>query len=236
MALAAFAGVTRRVKLAATVIVGPLRNTPLLAKTAASIDVLSGGRMVLGVSVGAWQEDYEAAGVAYRSRGRRLAEQLAALRDAWEGEQFGPRPAREGGPLILIGGSSDQTFARVARYADGYIHGDGPPRAFARAADKAVAAWTDGGRPGRPRLWAQGYYALGGEAEREAGERYLRDYYAFTGPFANRIAEEMLATPQEVIQFVRGYKEAGCDELILYPTLSDIAQLERLVDLVGGLG
>ena len=59
------------------------------------------------------------------------------------------------GLILLIGGGSDITFARVARYADGYVHGGGPPRVFARVVDKVRAAWTDAGRPGRPHLWAQ---------------------------------------------------------------------------------
>jgi hypothetical protein len=115
----------------------------------------------------------------------------------------------------------------MSRYADGYVHGGGPPRAFARAADKARAAWYDAGRMGRPQLWAQGYFAFGEEAA-EAGRNYLRNYYAFTGPFAERIAAGLLTTPQAVSSFVRGYAEAGCDELVLFPTSSDISQLEQL--------
>ncbi|HBY96620.1 MAG TPA: LLM class flavin-dependent oxidoreductase, partial [Chloroflexi bacterium] len=132
--LAAAAAVTRRVRLATNIIVGPLRNTALLAKQAASVDALSGGRLVLGLALGARKEDYEVAGVDYRSRGKRLAEQLADLRSYWEDDAFGPTPVRPRGPELLVGGSSDQAFARVARYSDGYVHGGGPPRAFARAA------------------------------------------------------------------------------------------------------
>jgi alkanesulfonate monooxygenase SsuD/methylene tetrahydromethanopterin reductase-like flavin-dependent oxidoreductase (luciferase family) len=117
----------------------------------------------------------------------------------------------------------------VARYADGYVHGGGPPRAFERAADKARAAWTDAGRPGHPQLWAQGYFAFG-EDEARAGAEYLRQYYAFTGPFAERIAAGLLSTPQAVAGLVRGYAEAGCDELLLFPTSGDKSQLDRLTD------
>lgn len=233
-ALAAAAAVTERVKLATTIVIGPLRNTQLLAKAAASLDGLSGGRLALGLSVGARPEDYEAAGVDYHTRGRRLAEQLASLRDIWEEGRLGPKAARTYGPELLVGGLSDVSFARMARYADGYVHGGGPPRAFARAADKARAAWSDAGRPGKPQLWAQGYFALGEKAV-GAGARYLRDYYAFTGPFAEKIVEGMLTTPQAVAGFVRGYAEAGCDELVLFPTVADISQLTRLADVLGGL-
>ena len=233
--LAAAAAVTHRVRLATTIIIGLLRNTPMLAKVAASLDALSGGRLVLGLAVGARKEDYDAAGVDYRSRGKRLAEQLATLRSLWEDGSLGPKAAHPNGPEVLVGGLSDSGFARMARYADGYIHGGGPPKAFARAADKARAAWIDAVRPGKPQLWAQGYFALGDNAA-EAGVRYLKDYYAFTGPFAEKIADGLLTTPQAIAQFIRGYEEAGCDELVLFPTVPDLAQLEQLVAVLGGLG
>ncbi|MBI4484025.1 MAG: LLM class flavin-dependent oxidoreductase [Acidobacteria bacterium] len=230
--LAAAAAVTRRVRLATTILTGPLRNTALLAKTAASIDALSGGRLILGLAVGAREADYLVAEVEYRSRGRRLSDQLAALRTYWEGDAIGPKPLRPGGPELLVGGLSDQAFARVARYAQGYLHGGGPPRAFARAAEKARAAWIDAGRPGKLRLWGMGYYVLGDDAV-EAGHRYLKDYYAFAGPFAEKIVAGLLTTPQAVVQFIRGYQEAGCDEVVLFPTVADIVQLARLADAIG---
>ncbi|HEX6799539.1 MAG TPA: LLM class flavin-dependent oxidoreductase [Ktedonobacterales bacterium] len=234
--LAAAAGATSRVRLATLIVISPLRNTALLAKSAASLDALSGGRLTLGVAVGARHEDYEAAGVDYHRRGRRLEEQLATLRDTWEDERIGPRPARAGGPELLVGGLTDDAYARVARYADGYVHNGGPPRIFARAADKARAAWLDAGRPGAPKLWGQGYFALGGPDAAAAGAAYLRDYYAFTGHFAEKIAEGLLTTPQAVAQLVRGYADAGCDELALFPTVADPAELDRLADVIAGLG
>jgi alkanesulfonate monooxygenase SsuD/methylene tetrahydromethanopterin reductase-like flavin-dependent oxidoreductase (luciferase family) len=233
--LAAAAAVTSRVRLATTIVIGPLHNDALLAKVTASLDALSGGRLVLGLAVGARKEDYDAAGIDYRSRGKRLSEQLASLRSLWEDASFGPETTRPAGPELLVGGLSDQGFARVARYADGYVHGGGPPRTFARAADKARAAWSDAGRPGKPQLWAQGYFALGADAV-EAGYGYMKDYYAFTGPFAEKIAAGLLTSPQAIAQFTRGYAEAGCDELVLFPAVPDIAQLDRLAAVLDGLG
>lgn len=231
--LAAAAAITHHIRLATTIVIAPLRNTTMLAKTAATVDALSGGRLTLGVAVGARQEDYEVARVEYSARGKIISEQLRRLRSAWEEEAFGPKSSQARGPELLIGGSSDVTFARVARYADGYVHGGGPPRAFARAAEKARVAWVDAARPGQPRLWGQGYYALGDSDIIEAGANYLRAYYAFTGPFAEKIAQGLLTTPQAIIQFIRGYAEAGCDELILFPTVSDLAQLQRLAEVIG---
>src|SRR5579863_1246159 len=235
LSLAAAAAMTRRVKLATTIVIGPLRNTTLLAKLAATLDALSNGRLVLGLAVGARKDDYEAAHVDYRSRGRILTEQLATLRSLWEDSAIGPKAIRPGGPDIVVGGLSDKGFARMARYTDGYVHGGGPPRAFARAADKARAAWQDAGRPGKPRLWAQGYFALGNPATVEAGQHYMKDYYSFTGPFAEKIAAGLLTTPQALAQFIRGYEEAGCDELILFPTISELAQLDQLANVLSGL-
>jgi alkanesulfonate monooxygenase SsuD/methylene tetrahydromethanopterin reductase-like flavin-dependent oxidoreductase (luciferase family) len=231
-ALAAAAAVTEKVRLATTILISPLRNTVILGKMAASIDALSRGRLTLGLAVGARQDDYATAGVDYRNRGTRLGTQLATLREQWEDVGIGPLPARAGGPELLIGGASDATFARVARYASGYVHGGGPPRAFARAADKARSAWLDAGRPGWPRLWAQGYFALGDEATLSAGRTYLADYYAFTGHFAERIVEGLLTNPQAVAQFARGYADAGCDELVLFPAVAEMEQLDRLAEIL----
>jgi len=225
-ALAAAAAVTARVRLATMIAIGPLRATALLAKQAASVHALSGRRLTLGLAIGARIEDYEAAGIDHRGRGGRLSEQLAYLRGGIDEDRVGP--AREGIEL-LVGGASGQAFSRMARYADGYAHGGGPPRAFAGAASRAQAAWRDLGRPGRPRLWGQGYFALG---DVERGNAYLRDYYAFTGPFAERVVAANLTSARAIKDFLRGYEEAGCDELVLFPTSADATELDRLAEVV----
>ena len=220
--LAAAAAATSRIRLATMIAIGPLRSTAMLAKQAASVHGLSGGRLTLGLAVGARTEDFDAAGVEHKGRGKRLGEQLAYIRGNVDGDRVGP--SREG-IEILVGGMSGQAFARMARYADGYAHGGGPPRAFASAVARAEAAWADLGRPGRPRLWGQGYFTLG---DLERGNAYLRDYYAFTGPFAERIVAENLTSARAVKDFVRGYEEAGCDELVLFPAVADPQELDRL--------
>jgi alkanesulfonate monooxygenase SsuD/methylene tetrahydromethanopterin reductase-like flavin-dependent oxidoreductase (luciferase family) len=227
--LAAAAALTRRVRLATMIAIGPLRNTAILAKEAATVDRFSAGRLTLGLAVGARLEDYEAAGVEHRDRGRRFSRQLAELREHWEDGRIGPAPAQGSGPELLVGGTAGPAFERMARYADGYAHGGGPPRAFARAAASANAAWQDLGRPGRPRLWGQAYFALGDE---EAGNDYLRDYYSFTGPFAEKIVAANLTSPRAIRDLVRGYEEEGCDELVLLPTVSKLEQLERLAEVL----
>jgi len=216
-ALTLAAGVTDRARLVTMILIGPLRETSELARQAAELQARSGGRLVLGLGIGARHDDYQARSVDPSRRGRVLSEQLAHLRmDA-------------SSPPLLVGGGGGVAFFRAARFADGYVHGGGPPRAFANAAARARAAWCDAGRPGAPQLWGQGYFALG-DAGR--GADYLRDYYAFTGAFAEKVAAANLTTPQAIKDFARAYEEEGCDELVLFPTVSDLAQLERLAEAV----
>ena len=223
--LALVAPETRRLGLVTMVAIGPLYQTPALATAANEIHAASAGRLTLGLAVGARIEDYRAAGVDPTRRGRLFDEQLDELRDTWT--------AGDGSPGLVVGGAGDAAFARVARYADGYVHGGGPPRAFARAADRARTAWEDADRPGNPVLWGQSYFALGDDAI-ERGRAYMLDYYAFTGPFAERIAEGLLTTPQQIAAQIRGYAEAGCDELVLLPAVSDVEQVDRLADVMPG--
>lgn len=220
--LAGAAAATSRVRLATMIAIGPLRSTAMLAKQAASVHGLSGGRLTLGLAVGARTEDYDAAEVEHKGRGKRLGEQLAYIRGNVDDDRVGP--SREG-IEILVGGLSGPAYARVARYADGYAHNGGPPRAFESAASRALAAWSDLGRPGKPKLWGQGYFALGDTA---GGEAYLRDYYEFTGGFVDKIVAGHLTSSRAIKDYVRGYEEAGCDELVLFPTVSSIEELERL--------
>jgi alkanesulfonate monooxygenase SsuD/methylene tetrahydromethanopterin reductase-like flavin-dependent oxidoreductase (luciferase family) len=234
VSLAGAAAVTDRLALVSMVVIGPLRPAALLAKEAASVDALSGGRLVLGLSIGAREDDYDVTGVARRRRGDRLSDQLVELRELWESARIGPRVVRPNGPDVLVGGLSGESFARVARSGDGYVYGGGPPRAFASASSKALAAWADFERPGRPSLWGQAYFALGDEDALSAGGRYLLEYYAFTGPFAEKVAAANLTSPRAVLDHVRGYEEAGCDELVMLPTVASLEQVERLADALAG--
>lgn len=228
--LAAAAAVTERARLVSMVLIGPLHNTALLARQAATIDSISGGRLTLGVGVGARHEDYRAAGIDPRTRGEVLTDQLARLRDHWEDGRVGPVPAEHGGPDLLVGGTGGAAMLRMARLADGYVHGGGPPRSFASAVTRVRAAWEDAARPGQPQLWAQAYFALGDPAK---GDAYVRDYYGFTGAFVERIVSGNLTSPALIADFLRGYEEAGCDELVLLPALADLDEIGRLREVIG---
>lgn len=230
VALSAAAAVTERVELVTSILIAPLRETATLAKQVASLDALSGGRVTLGVSIGARGDDYAMNEFAKGSRGDRLSTQLERFRELWEEGEVAPSASERERPRLLVGGDSGSAHARAARLADGWIHAGGPPRAFARGAGEAREAWAAAGRPGDPQLWAMAYFGLGDAAD--AGRDYLLDYYAFTGAFATRIADGMLSTPSEVREHVQGLADAGCDHLVVFPTVADPEQLDLLADVV----
>jgi alkanesulfonate monooxygenase SsuD/methylene tetrahydromethanopterin reductase-like flavin-dependent oxidoreductase (luciferase family) len=226
VALAAAAAVTERIRLATQVLIPAYRGNPaLLAKQAATLQQLSEGRLVLGVAAGIRPDDFTASGTEFGGRGRRLDRLLEELAALWDGGAIGPRLVH-GRPQLLVGGRSDAALVRMARYGAGTVV-VAPPEAFAQRAAQARESWTAHGRAGRPRLVAQAYYALGPEGPREA-LHHLRSYYAFAGPVAELIAGSALTTPEAVRGALSGYRQAGCDELVLIPCSTDVRQLELL--------
>jgi probable F420-dependent oxidoreductase len=128
------AAVTRRVTLGTSVLVVPMRPPVYLAKILASLDRLSGGRVVLGAGVGWWKEEFEALGVPFERRGKRMDECLALLKALWRDEWVdfrgdfyecvdwtcNPKPAAGHIPLWL-GGESPAQLRRVGEVADGWL-------------------------------------------------------------------------------------------------------------------
>jgi alkanesulfonate monooxygenase SsuD/methylene tetrahydromethanopterin reductase-like flavin-dependent oxidoreductase (luciferase family) len=231
-ALAAAAAVTERIGLCTSVLLGPLRTNPTeLAKQALSVHALSNGRFTLGIGLGAREDDYEASGVDLKGRGRQLDDALERIKEVWEGDEIGP--SESGSPDLVVGGSVDASFARAARFGDGWIAGGAPPDQFAEMAEKARAAWTAAGREGEPRLMGLAYYSLGERAEEEA-KAYLMDYYAFLGEeTAGYIASSAAKDADTVRQYLEAFDAAGCGELILFPSSGDPDQVDLLADAAG---
>jgi alkanesulfonate monooxygenase SsuD/methylene tetrahydromethanopterin reductase-like flavin-dependent oxidoreductase (luciferase family) len=235
IALTAAAAVTRRIRLMTTVLLAPLRNTAILAKQAASLDALSGGRLTLGLGVGAREDDYKAAQVQFEHRGTHLVKEVARMKQIWSGEPLepgmkpiGPLPVRQGGPELLLGGYSEVAIRRVGRLADGYISGGiaDPQRSF-QFYQVAEEAWKKAGRPGKPRYVGAIYVALGSDETVAKGNEYMASYYG-----AGRAAQ---SSPQAIRELAKTFAANGMDELILWVTVPDPEQVNRIADLVASL-
>ncbi len=236
--LAAAAAVTERIRLLTSVLLAPLRPTPSLAKQAVSVDNISNGRLVLGLAVGGRQDDFAEAGVAFGSRGAIFDSQLDELKRLFAGEERGdgvpvvPRPVRDGGPEIVVGGSVDKAFERAAKYGSGWMMGGGGPDAFGQSVGKVDQAWEAAGREGSPRKMALHYFALGDNAEADA-RRGLGHYYAWLGEIADMIVQGAAKSADEVKSVVEAFRGHGCDELVLFPASGDPAQVELLREALG---
>ena len=135
-ALTFVSAITERVRLGTSVYLLPLRHPTPVAKITSTLDLLSGGRLTLGVGVGGeFPPEFEACGVPLEERGPRIDEAIEVLRTLWtedraehRGEHFSfgpvsldPKPLQKGGPPILIGGRKGPTFRRAGQHGDGYI-------------------------------------------------------------------------------------------------------------------
>jgi alkanesulfonate monooxygenase SsuD/methylene tetrahydromethanopterin reductase-like flavin-dependent oxidoreductase (luciferase family) len=238
VALSAAAAVTKRIRLATTIMILPTRvNGAVVAKQAASVQALSGGRVTLGVAVGARDDDYEAIGLSTKGRGATMDSMLEEMKRVWAGEERGYAggigPPVDEPPQLLIGGGVDASFARAARVADGWIQGAVGPDQFSETAPKVRDAWSAAGRDGSPRLASLAYYALGSDAERLA-EEDLHDYYGWLGDeVAGQIAASAATDPETVNQYVSAFEQAGCDELFMFPCGSDPEQASLLAQALG---
>jgi alkanesulfonate monooxygenase SsuD/methylene tetrahydromethanopterin reductase-like flavin-dependent oxidoreductase (luciferase family) len=234
-ALAVAAGATSRIRLTTAILLAPLRsNHALFAKSAATLDRLSGGRLVLGLAPGLREDDFRASGVDYQHRGQLFDALLERAIRQWQdpGEAIGPYPATPGGPTLLFGGFTGPTLRRMAARGVGWIGGAQGVTNFHAFLPQVRQAWQDAGRSGAPRLVATANFALGPDGEQRLRTRLL-DYYASASSYAQQSVEAGLTTPEQVAREVAAYVEAGCDELILFPNGGGLEQVDLLADAVG---
>jgi probable F420-dependent oxidoreductase len=114
------AAVTQRVRLGTSVLVAPWYRPALLARSLASLDVLSDGRLTVGLGLGWSLDEYDAIGVAQHELARRLEEALDVLAAAWGPMPIGPQPAQRPRPPVLLAATTRDGLDRIARRADGW--------------------------------------------------------------------------------------------------------------------
>lgn len=237
VALAAAAGATTRIGLATTVLIGPVRDAVLLAKQAATLDNLSGGRLLLGLGAGWRDDDFRAHGRPFDRRGPALEAQIRTLRQVWAGEPpdpalgpVGPLPARAGGPPVALGGMAEPALRRAGRLADVYLAPPVPAAEVTRLYALVCAGAADAGRPA-PALRGAAYCVVGGADE--AAEAYMRAYYAAGGEaFVEQMLGALKRTPAAIRTYIAELEAAGVEDVFLWPTVAALDQIDRLADAV----
>jgi len=243
--LAGAATVTERVRIEATVSATPMHAAIHVAKQAATIDVLSGGRFVLGVGVGGRAEDYRAMHASFARRHARLDEQVATMKRVWNGDapsegisSVGPPPVQPGGPQLLAAAMGPKSMARSARWADGLAGFDitGDAKGIAAGFRHFEDAWAAAGRDGRPYLQTSFWFGLdlgAPDRVRDYAYRYLR---IFGHDAATAMAGLASATsPAAVRDLLHGLADTRCDEAILVATTSELADLDAAAELFSGI-
>ncbi|HEY6493935.1 MAG TPA: LLM class flavin-dependent oxidoreductase [Trebonia sp.] len=235
VALAAAAGATSTIGLLSNILVAPVWPAALLAKEAAGIDGISGGRLTLGVGVGIRPDDFVADGHGTKDRGKRFDRDLEVYRDLWQGKPLAGSecPAVTPGAReipMLFGAIAPAAFERMARWGQGYIGASFPAAMVAGSFDAARDAWKKAGREGSPRLVAIAYYAFG---DPEKGRANIYDYYSVGGDeIATMVSSGVHDSTQSLKEVVNAYEDLGADELIFNPALDDINEVSRLAEVV----
>jgi probable F420-dependent oxidoreductase len=228
--LAQVATLSDRLKVQTSVYLLPLRHPTPVAKQAATLDRISGGRFVMGLGVGGeFPGEFAAAGVPHHERGARLNEGIAVLRKLWTGEpvrhegrffsfpetQMLPPPVRPGGPPLWVGGRSDAALKRAGTLCDGYISYVITPDRFARAlqsiGEHFAASKREMAEYGTAHLLfmrlGPTYDQAYDDANRLLSQRYAMDFSEPTRRYA------ALGAPADIAAFIDQFYRAGCRHL-----------------------
>ncbi len=212
------AGLTKRIELATGVIILPQRQMVLVAKQAAALDVLSGGRLRLGIGIGWNPVEYEALGENFKNRGRRSEEQVEVMRKLWtqelvtfEGEWhkitdagLNPLPIQQPIP-IWFGGGHDQTLRRVARLGDGWFPLLGPDDKCRAMIEKIRAYTHEAGRDPRS-VGIEGRIMIG----QDSPEQWTKEIQAWKELGATHVTANTmkagLSSPSGHVEAIRRFR------------------------------
>ncbi|MEW6300197.1 MAG: LLM class flavin-dependent oxidoreductase [Thermodesulfobacteriota bacterium] len=242
--LAAVAARTRRVQLGPAVLLLCLRNPVHVAQSVATLDHLSGGRLILGVGVGGEHpKEFLVSGVPVNQRGPRTDEALEVLRRVWtepavtfSGKYYRfeeitllPAPLQQPHPPVWVGGRSEAALRRTARVGQAWAPAFVTPEKFQEGRERLAALCRESGRD--PRTVQSTLYFFANvsssreQAWAEAGAFLSKNYNMPAAPFA-RLA--VYGTPAECVAHTRRYIDAGAEHLIMrFASFDPLQQLER---------
>ncbi len=255
VAMAALAQGSERLTVGSCVIISPLRNPAILAKEVASLDVLSGGRIVLGVGVGGSSlsnpADFRVAGVDPSERGARCSEGIEVMKKLWTGErvdhagrfhrfddiEMTPVPARKPHPPIWAGGNAEGVLKRAARLCDGFVPMAQGPEDWAAMWARIGAYATEYGRDPAAITPALHVYYCMAESRAEAGriaEQTLSNRYGMPVSLPH-VDRYLFGTPEDCIETIAAYRAVGVAEFVLNtvrPVPEVVAEVEKFAERV----
>jgi probable F420-dependent oxidoreductase len=245
--LAAASAVTKRIRLGTSVLLAGVRHPVLLAKTVATLDFLSGGRVTLGIGFGSRENDFSAVEVPFDGRGSRAEEGVKLMKRLWTEEgvthrgrffhvenlTVGPRPLQSPHPPIWTGGGAEIALKRAGRLADGYICGSSAIQNFPAVWEKicgfALAAGRD---PKKVEKAALTFMAIDDNKTKavEACVAYLNRYYGKARLDVEKTF--LVGAPEACAEGVRAAFSKGLDTLIIGAAIPDLKQLDLLAEKV----
>lgn len=240
--LAAAAAVTQRVRIIPTLYVLPMHSAIWVAKHAATLDMISGGRVTITVGVGGREHDYRCMERERVNVHARMDAQVAEIRRIWAGEPpfeggepVGPTPVQAGGPPILAGVMGPRATRRAAAWADGVYSwsGNGEAQEIAHQLQQVREAWQAEGRSGAPRHVAGFWYSLAPDAQTRLSN-YVYKYVALMGDeVASAMAKSVnRADPDAVREALDRYEELGVEECLLNSATADLAEIDGLLEVL----
>jgi len=243
--LGAVAARTRRIKLGTGVLVLPLRNPVTVAKALGSLDVISGGRLIVGAAAGWYAREFDAVGVPFKARGRHFERNLDILLRLWGEDRVTlavdefnlreavmvPRPAQRPRPPVLIGGYVDAVLRRVATRGDGWLTYFYTPESFTRSWQKIHAFAREAGRdPAVLTATNQLAIYVGSSREQTAADmrRWLSTEWDVAAWSESTIDHAIHGSAAECVEQLRAHVATGVDRIILIPYRYQPQQVEQI--------
>lgn len=239
--LAACAAWSENLELISTISIATMHNPVLLAKQFATIDLISDGRLTVGVGVGGRKEDYDAIGADWGKRRLANLENCCnTMRRVWKGEKVvesakrivEPLPCQPGGPKILAGSIGPKSVHAAGRFSDGLsgFSFTASLDEIKHSFEQMRAAWADAGREGSPRLVASFWYGLEAKGKQQMIEHLTR--------YLNFMPDDVVAmllpesgfngSVADLKDFIGEIKALGADDIILVPTSKDLSEVDLL--------
>lgn len=246
--LSACAVITQRVKLISTVMILPMHHPIMAAKQLATIDMISEGRLIVGVGTGGRAEDYLASGAGPRDRRVSvMASHVETMRSIWAGRHevagalrpVEPMPVQAGGPKILAGVMGPKGLASAATWADG-IAGmsiTGEVDDIVQSMGAAKSAWLEAGTTQPCVFYSSFWFALGDRADQQIQTHLNRYLNWLDQPSREAMASVagFRGTAGNLRDRLRSLADAGVDEMLLIPTSIDPTEVDKAADIVAGL-